>query len=182
MLRVVMIAAVNQDGVLAVDGKIPWHLPRDVAHFRARAAGHWLLLGSTTFGQMRGWFTEGQVPLVLTRNRDLPVPGGQAVGSVAEAVELASRQGAGELLVCGGGQVYEAALERADEIILTKVAMDAAEAEDLLRSGKKLTRFPVLVPEEWEQRECDIFAPNPENEWEMAISRLVRRGGRGGGG
>ena len=163
-LRVVLIAAVSRNGVLASGGKIPWHLPRDVAHFRARTAGHWLLLGRTTYEQMTGWFKPGHVPVVLTGQSGYTVPGGFAVSSVEEAVALAAGQGAAELIVCGGGQVYAAALPTADEIILTKVDMDA--------TGD--VRFPGFSGADWKVVEQDTFPVDGDNAWGMTICRMQR--------
>ncbi len=164
--RLVLIAAVSRNGVLASGGKIPWHLPRDVAHFRARTAGHWLLLGRTTYEQMMGWFQPGQVPVVLTRQIGYSVPGGWVVASVAEAMELVAAQGAAELVVCGGGQVYAAALSEADEVILTRV--DAEVMGD--------TMFPQMQSGEWDVVEEQSFPADEENPWPMTIGRMVRNG------
>ncbi len=163
--RVVLIAAVSRNGVLASGGKIPWHLPRDVAHFRARTAGHWLLLGRTTYEQMTGWFKPGHVPVVLTRQAGYEVPGGFAVSSMPEAMALAADHHADELVVCGGGQVYAAALASADEVILTKVEMEV----------KGDTLFPALAEGDWHMVEQESFPVDAEHAWPMTISRWVRQ-------
>ena len=163
-LKVTMIAAVSRNGVLASGGKIPWHLPRDIAHFRARTSGHWLLLGRTTYEQMRGWFRPGQVPLVLTTGVDYPVENGWAVGSVAEAMKLAGEKGAEELVVCGGGQVYAAALPWAEEIIQTIVELEV-EGE---------TRFPELPEGGWKLAEEERFPAEGPEVPAMSIRTLVR--------
>jgi dihydrofolate reductase len=163
--RVTMIAAASRNGVLSSAGKIPWHLPRDVAHFRARTAGHWLLLGRTTYEQMAGWVQPGQVPLVLTSLEDYEVPGGRPAGSMEEALTCAEEHGADELVVCGGGQVYAAALPFADEVILTTV--------DVELSGE--VRFPELPAAGWETVESNQWPADASHEYAMTIQRLVRR-------
>lgn len=165
--KLVLIAAASRNGVLASGGKIPWHLPRDVVHFRARTAGRWLLLGRTTYEQMTGWFKPGQVPLVLTRQMGYAVPGGQGVASVGEALEIAVSQGAAELVVCGGDQVYRAALPGADEVILTWV--EAEVAGDAF--------FPELNPDDWETVDEQAFPADADHAWPMTICRMVRRPG-----
>ncbi|WP_172683075.1 dihydrofolate reductase [Verrucomicrobium spinosum] len=61
-----LIAAVDENLLLATAQGIPWKLPDDVAHFRAYCAGKWLLLGRHTYEDMTGWFKPDQHPLVLT--------------------------------------------------------------------------------------------------------------------
>ena len=164
--RLILIAAASRNGVLAVAGKIPWHLPADVAHFRARTAGHWLLLGRTTYEQMSGWFRPGQVPVVLTRQKDYAVPDGWAVVDLEAALALAEAHQAGELLVCGGGKVYAATLPFADEVILTVV--------DLEVSGD--TFFPAMEMAEWELVKQEDFPAGGAELPVMSIRRYVRRG------
>ncbi len=160
-----MMAAASRNRVLAVGGRIPWHLPRDVAHFRARAAGRWLLLGRGTYEQMEGWFRPGQVPLVLTRQKGYKVPEGHAVGSVEEALARAAAARVSEVLVCGGGQVYEAALPMADEVILTTVDCEIA--------GEVL--FPELGEEEWQRGETTVFPADAAHAWGMSIATYCRK-------
>lgn len=115
-----LIAAVSSDGFVSRGRGVPWDLPADRDHFRACAAGKWLLLGRTTYQEMIGWFRDHH-PLVLSRDPTFVPVVGQRVASVAEALALAATAGQEELLVCGGAQVYEAALPVADRLILTRV-------------------------------------------------------------
>lgn len=123
-----MICAMARDRVIGgPDGGIPWHLPRDIAHFRAYTAHQHLLLGRRTFEEMTGWFTTQQ-PLVLT-TRESPEPEvGRAVHTVAEAVRIARSAGAPQLVVAGGAQTYAAALPFADRLVLTLIDAGIAGA------------------------------------------------------
>lgn len=162
--RLVLIAAISRNRVLAADGKIPWRMPRDTAHFRARSAGHWLLLGRRTFEQMRDWFRPDQVPLVLTRETPLAVPGGHARTSLEDAIQLARSQGVAELLVCGGGSVYQATLPLAHEVILTTV--EAEFEGDVF--------FPELPLEEWRIQTETHFPPDGNNPHAMRITHWIK--------
>src|SRR5688500_19799474 len=74
-MTVTLIAAHSENGVIAKGGRLPWHLPDEIAHFRAYCQGKWLLLGRRTWDEMQGWFRPGQTPVVVTRNASLRVPG-----------------------------------------------------------------------------------------------------------
>jgi dihydrofolate reductase len=138
-MTITLIAAHSEDGIIAQNGRIPWHLPDDTAHFRKCCEGKWLLAGRRTWEQMQGWFRPGQTPVVVTRNAALAVAGGYAVSSVPAGFALAEEQGAPECMVIGGGEIYAAALPFADTLILTEV-------HTTLGTG---TRFPAVKPEEW---------------------------------
>lgn len=114
-----LIAAMDENRVIGSgDGFIPWDLPRDKEHFRSYTAGRWMLLGRTTYEEMEGWFTT-QVPVVVTSRADYPAR--RVAHSVPEAVAMARRNGATELVVGGGGALFASALPHADRLVLTRI-------------------------------------------------------------
>lgn len=137
-MKVSMIAAMTPEGVIGTGEGIPWHLPRDQAHFRAYTAGKAMLLGRRTYEEMIGWFTT-QTPIVLTRNTRIDLEGKpRLAASVESAIEMAQELGAPELVVSGGAQVYAAALDHADELILTSIdtkAVGTARFPDFQEKG-----------------------------------------------
>ena len=135
MPTLTLIAAVSEDGFISRGQGVPWKLPADVAHFRAYAAGKWLLLGRQTYEEMIGWFRD-HTPLVLSRDEGFVPAIGRRVGSVEEAVNLTSAE---ELVVCGGAQAYALALPVADRLVLTLVQTPL---------GKGVP-FPTIVWDEW---------------------------------
>lgn len=104
--------------LLAVKRGIPWRLPADIRHFRNYTAGRWILAGKNTYREMQGWFLPDHTPVMLTRSSHHGI---RAAASVADALEMAKRSGAEELVCCGGGQTYEAALPLADKMVLTMI-------------------------------------------------------------
>lgn len=164
-MKVTMIAACGEGGVLSFQGRIPWHLPAEVAHFRGACAGKALLLGRKTWLQMQGWFREGQLPLVLTGEAGLRVPGGASVRTVPEAVAAAASAGHGELMVLGGGETYRAALPLAVDLLLTEV--HGKFPGDVF--------FPVLDSGDWEEVLRVHHAADAVHAWAFTIRRLVRR-------
>jgi len=148
-----LIAALGKDRVLgSAEGGIPWNLPRDRAHFRAYTADQWLLVGRRTYDEMKGWFGDRR-PIVLTRsprNLRLP-PGHRTASSVPAAIDLATGEGAGELVVCGGARTYASALPHAQRLVLTLVDFQLLEGPDAPRFPEWQTRGPwqVLARESW---------------------------------
>jgi dihydrofolate reductase len=163
-MKVTLIAAHSENLVLAREGRIPWHLPDDIAHFRACCVGKWLLAGRRTWEQMREWFQPGQTPVVVTRDVSLAVPGGFAVTGVTEGLALAEAGGAPECMIIGGGQIYAAALPRAGELILTEV--HASVPGDVF--------FPALRPDEWREVERHPHPADSRHAYAFTIRRLVR--------
>lgn len=145
-MLVSLLAALDQNRVIgSTAGKLPWDLPRDREHFRARTEGRWLLAGRRTYSEMEGWFGT-RVPLVLTRDASFETfePSHRLVSSPAEAVALANANGEEELVVIGGGAVFEATMTLADQLLLTRIDLEADVAE------------PVYFPEFEESGEWSL--------------------------
>ena len=120
---VTMVAAVAENGVIGLGGNIPWHLPEDFAHFKATTSGHILILGRTTHEGI-GKPLPDRTTIVLTRDPDYIVEGDSAGFFVAptlpDALTLADTM-EGDVMIGGGGVVYEAALPYADVQIISEV-------------------------------------------------------------
>ena len=133
-MRLALIVAMGRNHVIGTDTGLPWHLPRDLKHFRSLTLGKPIILGRTTFEQI-GRPLPDRPNIVLTRRPAFAAAGVSVVHSAAEALELAARSGADEAVVIGGGEVYREFLPRADRLYLTVVD---GEFEGT-------TRFPVDV-------------------------------------
>lgn len=165
-MTVTLIAARSTDGILSQHGRIPWHLPDDVARFRDYCRGQWLLAGRRTWDQMQGWFQPGQTPVVISRRADLAVPGGHAATSVTAGLDIARRAGATECVVIGGGQIYAAALPLAHRLMLTTV-------ETILHRGDAV--FPEFPPDAWHEISCERHPADDRHAFAFTLQRLERR-------
>ncbi len=116
-IRITLVAAMDRNRAIGVDGKLPWHLPDDLRRFKALTLGKPVLMGRKTAESLRRALP-GRLNLVLTRSGRVPHAGMQAVASLAEAL---ARAAGAELMVIGGGEVYALALPLADRLELTEV-------------------------------------------------------------
>lgn len=119
-MRVSLIVALDRHRAIGRDNDLPWRLPDDLKRFKALTLGKPILMGRKT-AESLGRALPGRLNLVLTRSGRVPFDGMQAVTSVDEAIGIAADQGAGELCVIGGGEVYALTLERADVLHVTEV-------------------------------------------------------------
>jgi dihydrofolate reductase len=149
-VTVTILAAVARNGVIGVDGGLPWHLPDELALFKELTLGHVLVMGRKTYESV-GRPLPGRTTVVVTRQPDWDpaVKGVLRAGSVPEALRAAREIDDG-VFVVGGAQVYEAALPDADRLALTFV-----EAEP---EGE--TRFPVVDWGAWHE-----VARRPGDGW-----------------
>jgi dihydrofolate reductase len=140
-VTVTIVAAVARNGVIGVDGGLPWRLPDDLRRFKELTLGHVLVMGRKTYESI-GHPLPGRATIVVTRNPrwDAGVAEVRVVRSVDDAIEAAAAIDP-EAFVVGGAQVYAAALPIADRLELTWV--DAEPDGD--------TRFPDVDWDEWHE-------------------------------
>lgn len=137
--RVVLVAAVADNGVIGADNAIPWRIPEDLKHFRAVTTGHAIVMGRLTFESL-GRPLPDRTNIVVSRRPGWSAEGARVVGSLEDAL-AAAREVPGDVMVIGGAQVYAAAMPLADVQLLTEVHQ--APAGD--------TRYPEFDREQWEE-------------------------------
>ena len=121
-----LIVAVGAKNEIGKDGTMPWHLPADLKHFKAKTLGKPVLMGRKTLAAIGRPLPERR-NLVLTRDASFRAAGCETVTTLGAALALA--EPAAELMVIGGGEVYRLAWERADRIYLTRIAADVDAAD-----------------------------------------------------
>lgn len=130
-MRVSLLVAVAENGVIGREGALPWRLPEDLARLKRLTTGHCVLMGRRTFESI-GRPLRDRTNIVITRNRGFAAPGVLVAHGVEEALALARARGETEAFVLGGEAIYAAALGRADRVYLTRVH---AEVEGDTRFG-----------------------------------------------
>lgn len=119
-MKVFLIVAVADGGVIGRDNALPWRLPADLRRFKRLTLGHHLILGRKTFESI-GRPLPGRTTVVVTRQRSYAPQGVRVARSVEEALEIARRAGEEEVFVAGGAEIYRQALPAADRVYLTRV-------------------------------------------------------------
>ncbi|PZE35022.1 dihydrofolate reductase [Curtobacterium sp. MCPF17_031] len=122
-----LVWARSTDGVIGADGGIPWHVPEDLAHFRAVTGSGTVVMGRRTWESLPERFRPlpGRRNVVLTRDPDFRADGAEVVHELGPAIEQARASG-GPVWVIGGGAVYRDALALADRVSETIVDVQAA--------------------------------------------------------
>jgi dihydrofolate reductase len=115
-----LIAAIAEDRGLGKDGKLLFHIPRDLKRFKKITLGHPIIMGRKTFESI-GRVLPGRTNIIITRNKDYKVKDGFVFNSLKKAVKFAKRKDKKEVFVIGGGQIYKQAINSADKLYLTLV-------------------------------------------------------------
>jgi dihydrofolate reductase len=119
--RIYLVAAVATNGIIGANGRLPWHFPEELKHFKEVTLGHPIIMGRRTWESLKGPLP-GRKNIVVTRT-----PGYQAAGAVVAAsldAALASCVGAEKAMVIGGSKLFEESLPLAAGLELTEIHKD----------------------------------------------------------
>lgn len=147
LLPVSLIVAATRNQVIGRDNHMPWHLPADLRYFKQRTLGKPIIMGRKTWESL-GRPLPGRLNLVITRQADTTLDGAEVFTDLQAAIERgqewAREQGVDEVMVIGGGQLYQQALALTQRVYLTRI--------DLELEGD--TFFPVLDAQHWQQTDA----------------------------
>jgi dihydrofolate reductase len=115
--RLELVVAVDPDGVIGRDNRLPWHLPDELRHFKRITSGHVVVMGRKTQESI-GRPLPNRRNLVLTHQTGWTAPGVEVYHDLEDALAAA---GAGPIFVIGGSGLFQATLPRAAVLHLTRV-------------------------------------------------------------
>ncbi|MDB5237110.1 MAG: Dihydrofolate reductase [Parcubacteria group bacterium] len=122
-----MVVALGKDNVIGKDNGLLWHLSDDLKHFKAITLGHPVIMGRNTWESIPKKYRPlpGRTNIVVSRNESFDALGAITARSLDDALEQSKlAEGAEEIFIIGGGQLYAAALPQTDRIYLTLVDDD----------------------------------------------------------
>ena len=125
------IVAVDKNGAIGKEGKLPWHYPADLRFFKEQTAGHACVMGHLT------WLTlkkplPNRLNVVLSRRAEIePQPSVMVLRDTLSVLSLAPYL-AGDLFIIGGAQVFRAFLPHIARWIVTEIPLAVAGADTFM--------------------------------------------------
>jgi len=139
-----LIAAVAKNGVIGNEGDLPWNLPSDLKRFKEITDNRPIIMGRKTWDSI-GRPLPNRDNIIISRNANLEIEGGIICLSTDEAISIAkikaNERGCEEIMVIGGGYIYQEFMNIADKLYITEV--------DLEIEGDAY--FPKIDPELFEE-------------------------------
>jgi len=153
MSELSLIVAVDEEGGMGLNNRLPWHLPADLAHFKAVTLGKPIIMGRKTYESI-GRPLPGRLNIVLSRKRSA-IPCVTVASSLDEALRMTAD--APEVMVIGGAEIFELALEHASKIYLTQV----------YHTFKADVFFPEFDEDVWEIQDSELRPADAKNKYDM---------------
>ena len=139
-LRISIIAAVSENGIIGQANGLPWILPNDLSYFKKTTMGKPIIMGRRTYEGL-GKPLPGRPNLIVSRNPCFKFEDLKVFESLPEAIFAAFTIGGPEVFLIGGAAVYTAGLNVAERLYITEV--HARVEGDVY--------FPVWDKERWRE-------------------------------
>jgi dihydrofolate reductase len=160
-MKISLIVAAATNNVIGRDGELPWHLSEDLKRFKKLTVGKPIIMGRLTHESI-GKPLPDRRNIVISSQKDLEIEGCEVVSSPDEALALA--EGAEEVMVIGGGKIYQQLMPKADRIYMTFID-DAVDGD---------TFFPDVRSEEWQVYSQEDFPANDSRAFGYSFVTLDR--------
>lgn len=143
VVTVSIIVAYSKNRVIGNEQDIPWYLREDMQFFKNRTTGKIVIMGRKTYESIpeKNRPFANRTTYVLTRNKSYVIdhPDVKVFNDFNKALMVAKLTEPGEIMIAGGAQIYEQAIEFTDRIYATILVSDFI--------GNAY--FPILSEEDW---------------------------------
>jgi dihydrofolate reductase len=167
-MEIVLMAAVADNGVIGLEGGIPWRLKSDLQRFKMTTMGKPVVMGRKTFLSLRRPLP-GRTNIVITRDRGFRGAGAVVTTSVSNALAVARgdalRRFVTEIAVIGGEEIYVQWMGQADRLEITEVHLTPVGD----------THFPPIDKAVWEEVSRTENPAGPDDSAASAFVSYVRR-------
>ena len=164
-MKIAIIVAMDEDGYIGTEQRLPWRLSSDMARFRSLTEGdgfNTVIMGRKTWDSLPDSFRPlpERVNIVMSRNTDWKAEGAITALYAGRAIEIAFAEGSEECWIIGGSQIYEMFMDRVTEIHVTQVHTQ--------NSGD--VKFPDWDKNNWTKEEVETQEVDSDNEFRSTYS------------
>ena len=119
--RVYLVAAVAANGIIGAAGRLPWHIPEELKHFKRLTLGHPIIMGRRTWESLKGPLPQRE-NIVVTSTPGYEAPGAAVANSLDAALALCI--GEPVAFVIGGTRLFEESMPIAAGMVITEIKRD----------------------------------------------------------
>jgi len=155
-----IIVATDLKNGIGVGNRLPWHLPNDLKHFKTMTLGKPVLMGRKTFLSI-GKPLPQRRNLVISRG-GFTAPGIEVFYSIEQAINALAAEP--EIMVIGGGMLYEALMSRTSVLYRTLVHT-TVEAD---------TFFPEIDLQKWRLDKSEPHQKDAQHAYDYTFETWIR--------
>ena len=115
-----LIVAYAKNRVIGANGRIPWFIKEELAHFKEVTMGSTLIMGRRTFEEI-GRPLPGREIIVLSNSKEFIDNDVLTAHSLEEALKLAKYA---NIFIAGGASLYELVLPMVQKMYITEIDLE----------------------------------------------------------
>ena len=161
------LVALSNNFVIGVNNNLPWKLKKDLQHFSAYTQNKAIVMGRKTFESI-GRPLPNRKNIVISSTLNTQV-GIEVVSSLDQGIKLASQwnndnTGSEEIVLIGGGYVFEESKDIVNKLVLTRVECEI--------EGDVF--YPEIDLSNWEKISTESFQQDSENEYNFKVETYIK--------
>ena len=161
------LVAVSKNLVIGVDNNLPWNLKADLAHFKKYTLDKIIIMGRKTYESI-GRPLPNRINYVVSRTLN-EIPGTVVFNSLENAISAAEQENIkmnkdNEIVIIGGGHIFQETSESMNKLIITRVDCDIDG--DIYYPDIDLTRWDLIKTESYEK--------DSENDYNFKIEEYIK--------
>jgi dihydrofolate reductase len=161
------LVAVSKNLVIGVDNNLPWNLKADLAHFKKYTLDKIIIMGRKTYESI-GRPLPNRINYVVSRTLN-EIPGTVVFNSLENAISAAEQENIkmnknNEIIIIGGGHIFQETSESMNKLIITRVDCDIDG--DIY--------YPEIDLTKWDLVETKSYKKDFENDYDFTIEEYIK--------
>jgi len=161
-MKLIAIAAVSIDGIIGIDGQIPWHIPEDLKHYKNQTTGKTVIIGYNTYLTLPEKAFKNRMYVVLNKNQSYDV----IIEKINELYHIIDFNYLDKLkkfkkdevvYIAGGEMIYNSLLEKCDEAVITWINKSYPNGNKKFPIKKLYNNFEEELGIDWERSSSGLY-------------------------
>jgi dihydrofolate reductase len=159
------LVARSANNIIGSNNELPWSLKDDLLHFKSYTLHKPILMGRKTFESI-GRPLPNRTSIVITSKKLEPMDDVLTSESIEGGFHIAKNLFPEEVIVIGGGEIFQATIELANKLVITEV--------DCIIDGD--ISYPDINLSDWNKELIGEYTKNDSNEFAFKIYAYDRKG------
>lgn len=164
-MTISLIVAIDNKFGIGKNNQLLWHLPNDLKYFKALTTNKTIVMGRNTYESI-GKPLPNRTNVVVSRNTNYTAQGCVVVHSLADAIRYAQNNNTPELMIIGGGQLYQQALPLCTTLYVTHVDTEVQGADVFL---------PAIDFTQWELINKTAYLPDDKHKYAYTFATYIKK-------
>jgi len=158
------LVARSRNNIIGNNNDLPWSLKDDLAHFKSYTLNKPILMGRKTYESI-GRPLPNRTSIVITSKKLDAKDDLVSLDSIESALSLAKEIYSDEIIIIGGGEIFQATIELANKLVISEV--------DCKIEGEIF--YPEINLETWNKKVISEYQKNEVNDYDFKIIAYERR-------